>query len=63
MADFQKKCKDQDFVQHLEAFFERNKHNFSQFERYSVVEDTTGKTLTWHQVLEEIMAKSLFNFN
>ncbi len=57
---FKKKSKDPDFVQYLEAFFEENKHTFSQFELYSEVEDTTGKTLTWLQVLAENKGKKVY---
>jgi hypothetical protein len=57
---FKKKCKDKDFVHHLEAFFQDNKYTFSDIERQSELIDSSGKSYTWEQILAQNKGKKAY---
>ena len=57
---FKNSCKDKDFTTYLTDFAAQNTHNFDAAERGTTLTDSTGKVLSWADILAQNKGKKIY---
>lgn len=63
LEKFKTTCKDKDFITHLNDFAAQNTHNFTPAELACSLSDSTGKILTWADILAQNKGKNIYLVN
>lgn len=60
LEKFRNSCKNKDFTTYLTDFAAQNTHNFDAAELETTLTDSTGKTLTWANILAQNKGKKIY---